>query len=160
MAKRFTFKLDPVLKVRQRKEDEQRRVVASCHRDVQNCEAGIDATSSELSNSRVNAVAHRAQDSVDVHWEQRNIAWQQMLVARIIRAKDKLARLQSALHNAQLELADRSKDVKALEKLREKRLAEHQLQVDREEQRDTDEIAANIVTRRNRNVTLEYGADR
>lgn len=157
MAKRFVFKLAPVLRIRKQRENQQRRVVASCLRDVQNCQRQISNVQRTLSESRIAAANMRQQGTLDISWEQQNRKWQESLVRRIAIATDQLRQLEAKLHEARTELADRAKDVKALEKLREKRFALFQQQQRRAEQYETDEIAANMHTRKQNEIVANIG---
>ncbi len=149
MAKRFQFKLAPVLRLRKQRENEQRRVVASFLRDVQTGQKQLTDIEQALSDTRSAATIMRKGGTIDITWEQQNRKWQECLVRRINKAKVQLQQSQGRLRDAQTELATRARDVKALEKLHQKRFDAFQYDLRRAEQYETDEIAANM-SQRNR----------
>ncbi len=142
MAKRFTFRLDPVLALRKRREDEQKRVVAERLRQLQrSCDELNDLFgrgADTLAWARQRRQEHRL-NVVTTLQEQR---WRLHLGRRIAWTRQQIKIIESELHQDRGELAQRCRARKAIEKLRERRLAAHRTAQDREERVQNDEIAS------------------
>lgn len=148
MAKRFQFRLEPVLRVRKARRDEQRRMVAQharalqLHREaIAELEGRVSATLTQARQTRVGAV-------IDVGLELQEQRWRLGLRRRIHMAMQQMNESTVSLANAREELARRTRDVKAVEKLRERRWNAHRLAEERTERRDADETAAQMYIRR------------
>ena len=66
MAKRFTFRLDPVLALRQRREDEQKRVVAQRLRQLQRSRDQLNDLYRRAADTLVRARRQREEQRLDV----------------------------------------------------------------------------------------------
>ncbi len=157
MAKRFRFRLEPVLTLRQRSEDMQRRVVADRLRDLLR---GREAMM-ELRRGVADAISQtrrdRVEERLDIAAALQGQRWRLHLARRIARQQADIDRIQSALRADREELARRSKDRKALETLRDRKHAEHVTEQARREQMEMDEIATQFRIRRQMAEATEEG---
>ena len=146
MAKKFRFRLDRVLEIRKLHEEMKKKELAQARmavtqqqndilqllikldqgkgvsRDLR--KQAIDMTSLRLQEQYLNGLMRGIQSS------------HQTLQGFVVDEKKK-----------QLELAEASKKVRVLERLKEKKKAEYMLDVSREEQKFLDEVAQNMMRR-------------
>lgn len=147
MAKRFRFRLEPVLGIRITGRDKQRRVVAERVRALQTTrdavaelERGVTATLTQARQTRGSVV-------IDVSLELQEQRWRLGLHRRIHMMNRQMAEANDSLAAARKELARRSRDVKAIEKLRERRWEAHRLSEARAERLEADEMAIQAYVR-------------
>ena len=150
MAKHFQFRLAPVLKIRKAGRDQQRRVVAERVRTLQSTrealaelEGGVTATLAQARQTRGVAV-------IDVGLELQEQRWRLGLHRRIHETVRQMDENHASLAAAREELARRSRDVKAIEKLRERRRETHRLAEARSERLEADEMATQVYVRQTR----------
>ena len=134
MAKRFRFRLDVVERVRRQTRDQHRRVVADAVRAVRQVEDHMASLSDQSrrcvdemilaqSDARLNVTLVRTQEF------HRNWLSRQMVNARV-----ECDRRQGDLASKRGELAEATKQLRVIEKLRERHLQLHVMEVKREEQ--------------------------
>jgi flagellar protein FliJ len=147
MAKRFIFRLDTLLKLRKRKEDEQRRVVAERLRDVRRCQATITDLRCRISDALAGEREMRLRGSLSVTRVLAEQRWRAHLDRRLAASGQQLTTLEKAHRESQSVLAERSRDVKVLEKLREKRHQAHMMEQERIERIETEEVGMQMYVR-------------
>jgi flagellar FliJ protein len=147
MPKPFTFRLETVLRLRKRIEDEQRRVVAAEAQAWEACRQNIDTLRSQVARSIDGARAARLHERVDTFMALQEQRWRLRLHRRIAEKNGELRDLEAKLRTQRQELARRSKERKVIEKLKARRWAEHRGQLARAEQADCDEIGAQVFLR-------------
>ncbi len=147
MAKRFTFRLEPVLKVRKAREDEQKRVVADWTRQVDEARRVVTRWRAELSRSVVDAEHRRRRPRLDAGMAMHGLLWNEHLNRRIVLQEERVRGLADSLASARQELTRRAAEVKAIEKLRERRLAAHRLNEQRADRSQADELAVQMFLR-------------
>lgn len=148
MAKRFRFRLEPVLKIRKSGRDEQRRVVAERVRAVRSAREAVSDLERGVTETLARARRTRGDAVIDVGLELQEQRWRLGLHRRIHRSTQQMAEANDSLAAARQELARRSRDVKAIEKLRERRWQAHRLAEARSERLDADEAASQAYVRR------------
>lgn len=150
MAKRFTFRLDPLLRIREHAEQQRKAKLAEV-------------------NGRLNEQTRRAQryDQMvrDEHHELRQnhlvgpldvgrLAHHRRYVNSLMKATVQTlverARTQQESHKAQRELVEAVKQRKVIEKLRERRLDQWQHDMDKAEQAELDEMGVSRAHRQER----------
>ncbi len=144
MAKRFVFRLDSVLALHKRHEQEQQRVVAERAKTVREEEQASAALCVRLTEAVERSRRARAEAVTNVEAELQDQRWQLLLKRRIERQGDRIAASTRVLDETRAELLSRSKRRKAVEKLRERRWAEYVAKVRRAEQIEADETAGRI----------------
>ncbi|MCH7525869.1 MAG: flagellar FliJ family protein [Planctomycetes bacterium] len=156
MAKRFRFRLEPVLRLRRRAAEQQMRVVAVQMRHV----AGTREAMKELRRQVLETLARsrneRGRAEVDVGTQLQEQRWRLHLRRRIARQEERIVAAGGALLEAQNKLAELSKQVKVIEKLRERQYRTFTESVDLLERLEMDEIATQRFVRRPR---MGWGTD-
>lgn len=138
--KRFSFRLDRVLEFRKN----QRRAAEIQLEQTRRRLALLRIEETELDAS----AAHTREDRSLAPWTTgRELAasehYLRALAARQAELRAAAARNQAAVEKARLHLIDRDRQVKLLEKLRGRRLREHQIEEDREQEAQAGEHSLN-----------------
>lgn len=150
MARRFRFRLETVRKVRQQARDVQRRVVADkarvageASRQITRLEVDIERT---VGRSRE---AHRTGrlDMSSVREHEIHRGW---LDRTLGEARAVLVQRQGELRSEQDRLAEASKRLKVIEKLRERKWERYKADVAKEEQSHADEVGRQIMLSKQR----------
>ncbi len=155
MAKRFTFRLETVLTLRKRSEDRQRRAVAERLRDLQQSRERLSGLHQRAADTIARVRSGRRQDEFDVLRARQEHQWHGHLKRRIADQRQEIKDLQTTLDRERAELARRSKDRKAIDKLRERQLLAHQTEQNRRERAESDECATQMFMRQRRNRQVD-----
>ncbi|GMU36567.1 MAG: flagellar export protein FliJ [Phycisphaerae bacterium] len=142
MAKRFRFNLEVVRRLRKREEEQQQRVVSEIAAAVTRQRGELEAlreAATEQCRDRSGVQAGGALDVAGLIRIQRYLG---ALRRAIEAAQERLAQTSQRLSEEQARLAELTARRKVLDKLRERRLAEHRRGVLREEQGEMDEVGA------------------
>lgn len=144
MAKRFRFRLQTLLRVRQLREREAKRKVAAGRAEIARLDRLDQQTALEISRQQAALLAAQRGDHQDPLALQRGRAWighlRRTATLRQIRREklqEQLAGLQQAWRVARTQM-------KAIEKLRERRWEEHQKDARRRERAALDELAQQL----------------
>jgi len=139
MAK-FTFQLDPVLKARRAAEQEKQLVVAKLERERQEIEAAIRRRQHMIAESK-----HELRSSLVGQVNTLHLRGTAASSMRIMGQANKLILDLAAVHKrldaARLELIEASKQRRAVEMLRERRLAEWKRNQDKKEEAFLDDLS-------------------
>jgi len=141
MAKQFRFRLDVVERVRRQKRDQHRRVVAEAVRAVRQMEDYAASLSDQLRrrvDERVLAQSHVSLDVTLIRTQEYHRNW---LHRQMVNARLELDRRQHDLTSKRGELAEATKQLRVIENLRERLWQRYLLEVKREEQSISDEMA-------------------
>jgi len=141
MAKRFRFKLEVVERVRRQEYDRLRRKVSEAVRAVQEVEGHVDRLNDQIRRSLEERIASRQGGTVDVarvRTHEFHRGWLQRHLAEAELGRAERAR---ALDRERQALAEATRRLRVIEKLREKQWQRHLREVRREEQVMTDETA-------------------
>jgi flagellar FliJ protein len=141
MAKRFVFRLEPVLKIRQRKLDEARRVVARRLRRIARIRDRIAAAHAGIADAVEQSRDAQRQGAPDVEMLRRFRAYIGSMHRAIAEGEAETARERDALQAEQEALTRANREVKALEKLRERQWERHRQDLARTERLENDEVA-------------------
>lgn len=148
MAGRFRFRLEVVQRLRQVARDQQRRALAEAIAAVQTSENHVDDLNRSLRDSLMHASTQQQGESLDLsalRAEQRHRAW---LHEQLHLAGERVVQSHAELQRQRELLAEATKNLRVIEKLRERRWRRHLEEVQREEQAADDEAAASVVLRR------------
>jgi flagellar FliJ protein len=138
--RRFHFPLDPALRVRSQLEEQAQIELAETRRRLERQRAALD----EILRQMVHHDRHRAQ------WQQSQVdpraltaadPYRQELELDLAAARAASVELEAAVDRCLLELHRRRVDREMLDRLRERRRAEHREQELQEEQKSLDEVA-------------------
>ena len=141
MAKKFRFRLEAVRKVRAQERDVHRRAVADAVRAASRVEARLAQLSDELRATLNLQRGARRMVLADVVVLRGQQTYRNELHRRIGEALQELTQRRRDVDARRAELAEVSKRVKVIEKLRDKQWTRHRVEVQREAQMDSDETA-------------------
>jgi len=141
MARKFKFRLEVVERVRRQARDERRRIVADAVRAVRRMEAHTEAVATQLRRSVEETAATQRADSIDVALVRTQEYHRTWLHRQLAGAREELAQRQKTLASKRHDLAEATKQLRVIEKLRERQWQRHLTEVKREEQTISDEIA-------------------
>ena len=144
MAKRFRFRLEPLLTLRKRREDQQQRVVAQRLAQLQRSRELLRDLHRRVDDTVVWARQDRRREQLDVGSALQEQRWRWHLQRRIVQQREEIEDIQTGVHEERAELARRSKDRKAIQKLRERQQAEHLANQARQERMEMDEFASQM----------------
>ena len=148
MAGRFRFRLEVVRRIRRQAQDAQRRVVAESIRAAAAAEERINRLTQDLRHTidlTREAQGAKALDLVPLRGHQFYSGW---LQRQILESDRELAGRRAEVDRERARLAEATKKLKVVEKLREKQWARHMKEVHREEQAAFDEVGAQRYLRR------------
>lgn len=134
---RFAFRLERLLALRRRREDDARRAFAEARRATQAEEGLLAALRAEVEASRVDV-----RGAVDPGRMSLFAGLRDALEARVRRSTARLAVLAGAEEEARRGVEAATRAVRALERLRERRAAGHRVEEARREQSVLDEAGA------------------
>jgi len=141
MARMFRFRLETVRRLREQARDAQRRVVADAARVVKSAEDRIEQSSRELRTVSAESRDARRMGRLDAVLLRRHQHYRGWLQRKIVQFQEELSAKRAELDRQRAKLAETQKDLKVIEKLRERQLQRHLTEVDREERLDHDEAA-------------------
>jgi flagellar protein FliJ len=142
MMKKFSFRLETVLKLRRLAEDEKQRAVGQLLSEIHDCQQ--QAVKLDLAARAAGSeLKERNQTGrIDLTWMGNYQSYVGHLRAGIAERIDMVAQLQQRLTEARQELAEAAKQTKILEKLKEKRKQRYDSEIKRAETREQDDIAS------------------
>lgn len=144
MAKRFTFRLQTLLRVRDLHEQEAQRKVGLKLAEIARLDQLDRQTHAEIQKVQQRLVDQQSSAAFDPRALTAGRAWVAQL-RRTLFERDAIRReKQSELSQLQESLREARKQKRIIEKLRERRAAEHRKQSDQAEQRAADELAQTL----------------
>ncbi len=141
MAKLFKFRLETVLRVRRQKEDEKKRIVARRIREVLAQEKHINNLQKQTIATVTDIQRQMQNGSVDVDLISRQRYWLSHLHQMGLQAQLHLRQLNQQLAQERLVLSEAAKEVKVLEKLRERLWQRYQKQLQKQEILEADDLS-------------------
>lgn len=140
MAKRFTFRFETMLRIRQQREDEHKRIVANrlrAIRELKNHMASLDKQiHEELQAIRVG----QQPGTIDMQQVIRHRHWLGCLHKGVLEGQARMRFLEAELVRERAALAEAAKQRRILEKLKERRLEQHRRERDRLEVAAADDL--------------------
>lgn len=144
MARRFQFRLAAVLKVRRHRLDEARRVVADRQRHIARIREQIHACQDGIVGALGQSREVQSASTPDIVTLRRCRSYVGAMEQAIAAAQVRMAREEEQLRQEQGRLAQANKEVKIIEKLRERQWSRHQEEHQREERIENDEISLQL----------------
>ena len=148
MARGFTFRLEVVRRIRQRLQDEQRRVVAEAARRVRAVEERIERAGEALRHEVEALRGAQVAKRLDMASLRGHRFYMSRLHREIREAEILLAAKQEKLAGERAELAEVSKRLKVIEKLKERQWQRYLQRINRAERAMEDETALQQFMRR------------
>lgn len=155
MARRFRFRLETVRRLRKQALDAQRRVVADAVQALVRVEeriAALTRTWHGMVDQSRDAMRIQRLDLVSLSGHQVYRGW---LDQEIAKSNESLARKRAELDAERVRLAETSKELKVIDKLRERQWKRFSVKIAREEQVANDEAALQMYLRRQREQRRE-----
>ena len=144
--KKFQFRLQTVLKIRQQEQDQKKRRVGSLISQInEHQRQALEMAEDADEQGRI--LQQYIKGSVNVNWVanyHRYVSYLQQAIAGKI---DAVTQVQKQLHQARQDLAEAAKQTKVLEKLKEKLNNRYQSRLNKLQHQQTDEIGTNIFLR-------------
>jgi flagellar protein FliJ len=141
MAKRFIFRFATMLKIRQQREDEQKRVVAERMRQIAQTRDHRQALQRQI-QEEVDAIRDsQARGSIDIQQVMRHRHWLGHLHKGVLESDARVRFLEAKLAQERAVLAEAVKQRKVLEKLKERQWQRHVHEEDVREMKESDELA-------------------
>lgn len=150
MAKRFSFRLETVLRLRKRKEDQKKRVVAERLREISNLQDCLMSLNEQIA-SEIRKTRERAGHAhIDVPEMSQRRFWISHLQRSAGRTESRIRESKEQLTLDRKALAEAAKEYRVIEKLREKQFQKHGEELQRLEILEADEMAINRYLRQRR----------
>lgn len=141
MARRFTFRFATMLKIRQQREDEQKRVVAERLRQIRQTRDHRAVLERQIQDE-VNAIRDsQNHGAIDIQQVMRHRHWLSQLHKGVLEADARLRFLEARLAQERVVLAEAVKQRKILEKLKERQWRRHLHEESVREVKEGDELA-------------------
>lgn len=141
---RFRFSLEGVLRQRALVEREKQRVVADRQAIVAKLTTELRALDQQMQSATAEVRDHRLVGRLDLSYLAAHRRYALAMQRRAVELARRIASAQVAVEQAQAELVEAARRRKAIEKLREKRLAQWQAEHQRKESSELDEIGMRI----------------
>lgn len=155
MAQQFQFRLETVRKLREQARDRQRRVVAEAVQRVVCIEENITHLNRELKNSMDDALNDRSVAQIDISAMRESQLYRGWIHRKILEAQIELTKSNQALDLERNKLGESSKQLKVIEKLRDRQWRRYQSRLQRAEQLMYDESALQMFVRRSKLLRRE-----
>ena len=140
MAKRFTFRLDSLLRLRQQHEDEKKRIVAARLREIAALEHRQQTLLTEIARQTQAMREVLTAPTVVVDELKQGRHWLIRLRRGVLELDAQLAGEHAILAQERADLAEARKNTKVLERLKERQRAAYVAGVNRREQAELDEM--------------------
>jgi flagellar FliJ protein len=144
--KRFVFKLDPLLRQRERTEKDRQRALAEIEAERRELEGTLRRHQSTLAEGK-QGLRDGLVGSLDVRALRQHATTAIQLERHARQLVVQLAGVHARLDEARGALVEATRQRRAVEVLRERRYAEWRADLDREETNDIDELATNAAAR-------------
>lgn len=144
MAKRFTFRLDTLLRVRELRQREAQRRVSAVRAQIARLDLLDTQTAGEIARTESTMLEEQGRPQVDAAALSRGRAWIAYLRATVAQRRVVREPLLADLARFQDELREARINTKMLEKLRERRWLQHRKETDRREQSAAEELAQQL----------------
>ena len=145
MAKRFQFRLQTLLRVRELREREAKRKFGAKRADIAQVDQLNRQTAEEISQRQDTLRQHQRQGMLAPHELVRERAWISHLRRTIVEGQALRAKLVKELEALQEEWHRARTQKRIIEKLRERRREEHVKERKRREQAESDELAQQLL---------------
>ena len=153
--KKFSFRLQPVLKLREQQEEQKKRAVGILQNEIAEQQRQALAMAEVVKEQGQILKDHFFRGNVDVNWISYYQGYVSNMQRNIAEKINNVAQVQKKLVKARAELAEAAKQTKIIEKLKEKRKQRYDKQLQRRETFEQDELANNMFYRRGSSIAFE-----
>lgn len=141
MAKAFVFRLETLLKLRQQREDRQKRVVAERLREIARVRREIESVEAQIQAQTDAVRADVSAGRIDVTKVARNRHWLSYLHRKRLEAQGHMGVLEARLAQERAVLAHAAKERKVLETLKDRQRDRYRRELDRQEVLEADDLS-------------------
>lgn len=145
--KKFNFRLQPLLKLRRREEDQKKRVVGAFMSQIHEQQQHALEMSEAIKKEGEYLKQQHRQGRVDLEWVAQYYRFVSHTQNAIAQRVTNVMQIQKKLTVARQELAQAAQKTKILEKLKEKQQKRYEKHLQKIQQRELDEVGANIFLR-------------
>lgn len=144
MARRFEFRLQTLLRVRQLREREAKRKVSAKRAEIAHLDSLNEQTTREIWQRQADLLAAQQKGEIDLVELQRGRNWIAHLRRTIATRQSQRAELVDQLRGLQEQLREARTQTRIIEKLRDRRQKDHDRSEARREQDEADELAQQL----------------
>lgn len=144
MARRFEFRLQTLLRVRQLREREAKRKVSAKRAEIAHLDSLNEQTTREIWQRQAELLAAQQEGEIDLLELQRGRNWIAHLRRTIATRQSQRAELVDQLRQLQEHLREARTQTRIIEKLRDRRQRDHDRNEARREQDEADELAQQL----------------
>lgn len=144
MARRFRFRLETLLKVRELREREVKRKVASKRAEIARLDRTNERAADEILLQQRKLLESQQRGRLDPETVRSARAWITVLRSSIVHRQAQKARWAEELEQLQAEYRQARKQTRMIQKLRERRYREHVKRLDKRDLADADELAQQL----------------
>lgn len=140
MAQRYKFRLETLLRLRQQREDEKKRVVASRLRKIRTLEQHKQALETRIAQQAEVIRDLLVQERMDVDELKAGRHWMIRLRRGVLEADGALASNRAILAQERADLANARKETKVLERLKERQQEAFVAEIERQDRIEADDL--------------------
>ena len=144
MARRFRFRLETLLKVRELREREEKRKVASKRAEIARLDRANERADDEILLQQSKLLESQRRGRLDPEAVRSTRAWITVLRSSIVHRQSQKAHWTDELEQLQAVYREARKQTRMIQKLRERRYREHVKQRDKRDMADADELAQQL----------------
>jgi flagellar FliJ protein len=141
MAKRYVFRFETMLKLRQQREDHHKRIVAERIRQITATREQIASIQGQIQQEMEAMRVVQGPGTLDLQQTVRHRHWLGRLHRLQLEAEGALRGLEAKLAQERAELAEAAKQRRVLEKLKERQAERYRKEMERREMLQLDEMA-------------------
>jgi flagellar protein FliJ len=140
MAKRYRFRLETLLRLRQQREDEKKRIVASRLRKIRSLEQHKQVLETRIAEQTEIIRGLLVRDQMDVDELKAGRHWMIRLRRGVLEAGGALSSNRAMLAQERADLANARKETKVLERLKEKQQTAFSAELERLDRIEADDL--------------------
>jgi flagellar export protein FliJ len=140
MVKRYTFRLETLLRLRQQREDEQKRVVASRLRKIRTIEQQKEVLEARIAEQVEAMRDWLTADLIDVDQLKAGRHWMVRLRRGVLETEGAIVAHRTILAQERANLANARKDTRILERLKERQREAFFAEIERQDRAESDEM--------------------
>lgn len=141
MSRRFTFRFEPLLRLREQREDEQKRVVASRLGEIRRLQERRQTLIGQIKQQTDLTRDSLRNEAVDLDRLKLSRHWMIRLRRGVLETEAEIAAHRALLAQERTKLAEASKETKVLSSLKERRWKRLLAERERREQAELDEMS-------------------
>jgi len=146
--KKFTFRMQTILNMREHAEDAQKRRLAEKNKQIQTVEADIQQYQEQIQTQQFTH-KNTAQQMLNITSFRSMVSFRHSMKKKLLQTMQQLQLLQAEREQIRRDLLQATREKKALEFLKQKRYDAWRAERRKSENSQTDEVAQNVFIRQN-----------